>query len=238
MRRLTRIVLRKRARKRAALRRPPRLVLFDFDGTIADTFETAFGILNVLAIEFGFRQLDRNDLEKCRDMRTRELMKFLHIPATKMSRIARRGTEELRNHLEAIHPLPGMADLVRELHSLGVPMGIITSNSRENVAAFLARHDLACFKFIRSSSKLLGKAREIKAVIKSENCIAEEILMVGDETRDIEAAKKAGVRCAAVAWGYNSLRALEALEPNHVVHNPTQILPLVLRAKKKRDEKS
>jgi len=39
-------------------------------------------------------------------------------------------------------------------------------------------------------------------------------LFVGDKTRDIEAAKKAGIRMAAVTWGYNSRRSLDAMKPD------------------------
>ena len=70
-------------------------MIFDFDGTIADTFDAGVMILNKLAGEFGFRPLHPKDLEKARDMRTQQLMRFLGIPARKMSRIARRGSEEL-----------------------------------------------------------------------------------------------------------------------------------------------
>ena len=82
MRRLARYVLRRRSPAPKPTGRP-KLLIFDFDGTIADTFDAALEILNKLAVEFGFRSLEPKDLERARDMRTRQLMKFLGIPTRK-----------------------------------------------------------------------------------------------------------------------------------------------------------
>jgi phosphoglycolate phosphatase len=206
---------------------PPKLLIFDFDGTIADTFDAGVMILNKLAVEFGFRPLHPKDLERVRDMRTRQLMKFLDIPTRKMSRIARRGSEELYACIHSIQPLPGMPEALRELQTLGFALGIITSNTEVNVQIFLRSHGLEVFDFVRCSSKLLGKARMIRSVIRGQHVRAADILFVGDETRDIEAAKKAGIRIAAVTWGYNSRRSLEAMKPDFVFENPQELIALL-----------
>jgi HAD superfamily hydrolase (TIGR01549 family) len=201
----------------------PRLLLFDFDGTIADTFGAGFEILNRLAGEFRFRPLREEHLERARDMRTRELMRFLGIPLHKMSRIAQRGTEELHSRMPSIQPLPGMPDLLRQLHGEGFRLGIVTSNSEANVRVFLERHDLDFFEFIRSSSKLLGKAHEIRMTLKALKLRPDDVFFIGDETRDIEASQKAGIRIAAVTWGYNSARSLESLRPTHLFAGPADL---------------
>ena len=222
MKRLVRYLLRRPQPPEPAGR--PRLLLFDFDGTIADTFEAAFAILNKLAVEFRFRPLDAADLEKARDMRTRQVMKFLKIPMSKMSRIARRGGEEIHARMPGIEPLPGMTALLRELRAAGFEMGIVTSNSEPNVRMFLEKHDIEIFSFIRSSSKLLGKARELRQVMKTFKIKASDILFIGDETRDIEASQKAGIRIAAVTWGYNSRRSIEGMKPDYIFDKPEDLL--------------
>lgn len=226
MRRLAHYVLKRRKRPAEPPGRP-KLLLFDFDGTIADTFDAALTILNKLADEFGFRALQPKDLERARDMRTRQLMKFLGIPTRKMSRIAKRGSEELHACIHSIQPLPGMPEALRELQTLGFSLGIVTSNSELNVQIFLRSHALELFDFVRSSSKLLGKARMIRKVIKRQQVPAADILFVGDETRDVEAAKKAGIRIAAVTWGYNSRRSLEALKPDFVFESPKELVSVL-----------
>jgi phosphoglycolate phosphatase len=223
VRRLARYVLRRR-RHPAQPPGRPKLLIFDFDGTIADTLHVAIKILNKLAEEFGFRALHPKDLEKARDMRTRQLMRFLHIPKRKMSRLARRGSEELHACIHSIQPLPGMPQALRELQALGYSLGIITSNAEVNVHIFLRSHELELFDFVRCSSKLLGKARMIRSVMRRQHVRAADILFVGDETRDIEAAKKVGIRMAAVTWGYNSRRSLEAMKPDFVFESPSELV--------------
>lgn len=202
----------------------PKVVVFDFDGTLADTFEMAFAILNDLAEEFHFRKLGRDDLEHARDMRTRELMKFLGVSPTKLSRIGARGTSALHAQIDRVVPLPGIPELVMELHRRQFALGIITSNSEDNVRTFLRNHDLDVFQFVRSSSKLLGKAREIRQVMKTFRFSAGDMLFIGDETRDIEAAHKAGIPIAAVSWGYNSRRSLEKMKPGRLYDSTESLL--------------
>jgi len=215
VKRLVRYVL---GRRKAAVRPGPpgrpRLLIFDFDGTIADTFDAGITILNKLAGEFGYRQLEAGDIPRARDMKPIELMRFLGIRATRMSRLARRGSEELSTLIQGVQPLAGMPEALRDLKEAGFELGIITSNTAENVGIFLENHGLNLFDFIRCKSKLMGKAREIRIVMKSRKVAAQDILFIGDETRDIEASQKAGIRVAAVTWGYNSRKSIEAQHPD------------------------
>jgi len=228
LRRIARLVLGRSKRPVAA---PPcgpvRVVIFDFDGTLGDTFQAGLEILNQLAGEYKFRPLAAEDIERARDMSTRELMQFLDVSTRKLPSISRQGVKRLRSRIHEIQPIGDVPDVVRELHRRGLRLGIITSNSEENVSIFLRNHDLDVFEFIRSSSRLLGKSREIKQAMKIQGFTAEEALFVGDETRDIEAARKARIRVAAATWGYNSARALEALAPDFVVTRPSGLLALV-----------
>ncbi|HEY5741937.1 MAG TPA: HAD-IA family hydrolase [Terrimicrobiaceae bacterium] len=237
MRRLARYVRRRlgRRKRRAEVFGRPKLLVFDFDGTIADTFDAGVVILNKLAEEFGFRPLQPTDLEKAREMRTRQLVKFLGIPTRKMSRIARRGSEELHRCIHSIQPLPGMPEALRELHAMGYSLGILTSNTELNVQIFLRSHGLEIFDFVRCSSKLLGKARLIRSVIRRHHVRAAEMLFVGDETRDIEACQKVGVRIAAVTWGYNSRRSLEAMKPDFVFENAKDLVAFLANQPKASD---
>jgi len=218
---------RRRVGAAGPLKARPQLVMFDFDGTIADTFENGFEILNILAGEFGFRPLKRDDLGRARDMRTRELMKFLGIPATKMRRISKRGTEELHKRMDGILPCEGVPHMLQDTRALGYRLGILTSNSEENVASFLRRHDLEIFEFVRCSSKLMGKGRVIRSLLKKLRLKPSDVLFVGDETRDIDAAQETGVHMAAVTWGYNSRRSIEAMDPDHLIGSPEELLQLV-----------
>lgn len=207
---------------------PARVFVFDFDGTIADTFEQGLAILNRMAADFGYKPLvEEEDLLKARDMTTRQVMKFLGIPNRRLPSIARRGVRELRARMGEVRPIAGVPEVLREMKAAGLRLGIITSNSEENVALFLKNHDLEIFEFVRSSSRLLGKAREIRQAMKLHKFGPHEVLFVGDETRDIEACRRAGIRCVAVTWGYNSERSLIAQNPHRILHRPEELTGLI-----------
>ncbi len=200
------------------------VMVFDFDGTIGDTFFHGLEILNAMAPEFGYRPLAAEDVPKARDMTTRQLMKYLGISTRRLPSVAHKGVREMRARIHEIQPIAGVPEVLRELHAQGRRLGIVTSNSEENVGIFLKNHDLDFFEFVRSSSRLLGKAREIKQAMKKQGFGPADVLFVGDETRDIEACRRAGIRCAAVSWGYNSRRSLEAQKPHCILDEPAELL--------------
>ena len=230
VKRFARFVLRG-GRRRAGAAGPllsrPGLLLFDFDGTIADTFQCGLEILNSMAPEFGYKPLEAADVPRARDMRTRELMKFLGISATRMPKISQRGREELHKRMDSIQPLAGMVDLVRLLHAEGFRLGILTSNSKENVAVFLAKFGIEFFDFVYTSSKLTGKARVVRRILKEKKLKPKQVLLIGDEVRDIEAAQETGIHVAAVTWGYNSHKSLCELAPDHLVESPDELRALL-----------
>jgi phosphoglycolate phosphatase-like HAD superfamily hydrolase len=207
----------------------PKLLLFDFDGTLADTRTIAHGILNDMSLEFGFRKLPLDQLEEARRMSTRDFIRHLGISRWRVPSIARRGLQLLHERIHLVEPISGMPETLTFLQERGVRMAILTSNSQANVEAFLIRHNLLYFEFVRSSSKLFGKGREIKRILRKEKLSPGEILYIGDETRDIEAAKVTGLPMAAVTWGYNSVEALHALNPEHLIHSPSDLLNLHLQ---------
>ncbi len=202
---------------------PVKVVLFDFDGTLADTFADGLEILNDLSKQFGFRRLEGDDIERARDMTTRQVMKFLDVPSRKLPTIAQHGVAKLKERMPHIRPFAGIPEMIQELTGLGIRIGIVTSNSEENVNLFLKKYQITGFEFVRSSSRLLGKARVIRKAMKEFSFRPEEAIFVGDETRDIEACRRADLRCIAVTWGYNSQLALKAQSPYRIIHSPKEL---------------
>jgi len=231
VRRFARFVMRGGRRRKGPaglLQHAPQWVVFDFDGTIADTFLEGFRILNTLADEFGFQKLPMDELDGARDFSTRDLIKKLGIPKMKLHRISKRGTELMTDHISEIKPCAGMLDLIRDLHQRGYRLGILTSNSETNVSAFLKQNEIEFFKFIKSSSKLLGKSSVIRHILKEYKLQPKDILFVGDEIRDIEAAQETGIHMAAVTWGYNSPNVIKASGPDYLFDAPQQIVDLLV----------
>ena len=204
-----------------------KLIIFDFDGTIADTFDVGFTIFNELAEELGCRQVEHTEISRMRTMHTLELLRYMRIPITRMGYIARRGCEELSARIDSIQPFVGASQALHALHAHGYRLGIITSNLGSNVSRFLCNHDLEIFEFVQGSSKILGKAREIRAVLRKLKLHPAEVLLVGDETRDVETAKTAGIPVASISWGYAARPSLEAMCPNVLIDDLEQLVSVL-----------
>lgn len=206
-----------------------KVLLFDFDGTIADTRTMAIRILNELSEEFKFRCLSEEELPEARNMTTQKLIRHLGIRRWRVPKIARRGLIKFQERIHQVEPIPRIPTILNQLHERGFRMGILTSNSEVNVTAFLKHHHITCFEFLRSSSKLFGKAREIRRIMKEYRLQTEDVIYIGDETRDIEATHSTAVRMAAVTWGYNSADILKSMNPEFLFDKPEQLLTFTLK---------
>lgn len=206
-----------------------RTLIFDFDGTLADTLEEARRIFNELAPDYGLRSVEVEDLEELRHLTLNRVLRRLEIPRHRVPGLLARGTVLMRGNIGKLPLIDGMTEILPKLHDGGRTFGVLTSNSATNVDLFLHAHGLRqLFAFISSSSKLQGKARHLRALQKSYSLNVEETLYIGDETRDVRAAKKAGMPVAAVTWGFNSKEVLAREEPDFLVSSPDELVDLVV----------
>ncbi len=204
-----------------------RCIVFDFDGTLADTLEETMDILNELSEEYGFRRFQREDMQEAKHMTVSEFVRFLGIPAWRVPGILTKGKRRLTQRLRSIRPIPGIPEVLPELKSRVEHLGILTSNSEENVRLFLEAREMEHFEFIKSAPKLMGKSRYLHKILRQYGFRSEEMLYVGDEIRDIEAAHEAEIPVAAVTWGFNAATVLEAASPDYLVHHPSDLLKLL-----------
>jgi len=178
-------------------------IIFDFDGTIANTLEATVEVYNELAPRFRCKPVSSDDLERLRNGRPKELMAEFGIKAWKLPFIVfavRKGFGDRK-----VLPQIGIIDTIRKLKNQGALLGILTSNSKENVERFLKEHDLQnSFAFINSYRRIFGKHKSLISIMKLRGLNQSEVTYVGDEVRDIEAAKKAGVKSIGVAWGFQT----------------------------------
>lgn len=202
-------------------------LVFDFDGTIADTFDMAYRIFNELAVENGFRGIQEHEVTRVRGMTLPQFLRFARIPKRRLPGLLLAGRSKLAAEADSIPVVPGMIDVLRTLRPQLGKVGVLTSNSEHNVRTFAATRGLDVFDFISSVPKLSGKAKYLKAIMMTYSLSPDEVLYIGDETRDVRAAKKAKVPVAAVTWGFNSAEILKDGRPDYVVQEPSQLLELI-----------
>ncbi|GAB4215235.1 MAG: HAD family hydrolase [Synechococcales cyanobacterium] len=202
------------------------VVLFDFDGTIADTLPHLWQIGERLATEAGYDDLP--DLEDLRQLSSREILRTLQIPLLHIPLLVRRLRREMRQEMHHIPVCPGMKPMLESLFRRGWILGIVTSNSSRNVRAFLEHHQLGhWFSLLHSESSLLSKSRVLQRVLQQQHWSVQDVVYVGDETRDVEAARAAGMKVVAVTWGFNSEAALTRVTPQALARDPQELLAIL-----------
>jgi phosphoglycolate phosphatase-like HAD superfamily hydrolase len=206
----------------------PRLIVFDFDGTLADTPRTFITIVNRLADEFGYNPLSDEQALQLQGLSSREIVRQSQVSVFKLPFLLRKVKREFTKEMAAVAPIPGIEKALQDLKDRGYLLGILTSNLKENVTEFLENHQLQnLFEFIYSGVTLFGKHKPIQRLLRLYDLPAEAFVYVGDETRDIEAARKSRVRSIAVTWGFNSLAILSQHHPDAVVSHPQALVEAI-----------
>ncbi len=204
-----------------------KIVIFDFDGTLADTFDLIFSITNRLSVEFGYKQTKKEEIPEIEKLSALELINQSGISLFKVPFLLRKIRTEFQKEINNVRLFGGIKEALLELKYQGYKIGIITSNTQENVEFVLQKYDLFIFDFIASGITLFGKHRVIKKYLKLENIQTEEMVYIGDETRDIHAAKKAQIKVIGVTWGFNSIEALSEYQPDALVEQPQELIEVI-----------
>ena len=205
-----------------------KVIIFDFDGTIADTVEALVSIANSLAVEFSFAPITPEEFLLLKNLTSREIFKYSGIPLFKIPFLLKKVKRELKNKIPELKPIEGIPEALLELKENGSRLGIITSNSKGNVKEFLKINNLDnFFEFVHTGVTIFGKTTIINNVLKQKQIKTQEVIYVGDETRDIEASKKAQIKICSVTWGFNSEEALAKEHPDFLIHHPRELVEIV-----------
>lgn len=180
-----------------------RLVIFDFDGTLADTFPFFIGAFDGAADRYRFRRLDRANLPALRGLDARAMMAHHGVAAWKLPLIARHMRRAMRREIGGIRLFDGVAEMLAALEEAGIALALVTSNSRENVLAVMGPECARRFGQLECGVALFGKQAKMDKVLARAGVGRAEAILVGDELRDAQAAARAGIRFAGVAWGFN-----------------------------------
>lgn len=199
------------------------LVIFDFDGTLSDSGNWFLSILDDLARRFRFRSVSDDEIEALRNKTTREVIAYLGIARWKLPLIATHVRRRFAGSTDQIELFDGVRAMLATLSDAGVRMVLCSSNAEANVRAVLGA-DAARFGHYYCGSGLFGKVRKFRRVLADTGLAPESVLSIGDETRDLEAARAVGLGAGAVLWGYANPDALIALTPDATFATPGDII--------------
>lgn len=201
---------------------PKPTLIFDFDGTLADTLPRLLALSNRLAPEYGHRRVTEEDIDTLRGLHAREVLRWLKVPWYKLPRLARRVRAESHLEMPQVVPIEAMPAAIAQL-AADFRLGILTTNSVANVRVFLTTQQITHFAFVYSSHQLMGKRRTLKRVLREQRLMAADTLYIGDEVRDVEAARCCGLDAIAVSWGANNIHKLGQANPYAIVHHPSEL---------------
>lgn len=199
--------------------------IFDFDGTICDSGGTvAFEIIKALSSRFRLRKLQEGDAKILYNLSSLEAIRFMNVSPWKLPFVVRQARKEFAMRIGTIQAVRGMPEVIYTLRkTIGVKVGILTSNATRNVHAFLQKENIEV-DFVQAGSSVFGKARLLKKIKAALN--GHEFYYIGDESRDIEAAKETDMQSVAVTWGYQSESLLRNFKPAFLVHKPEELLEI------------
>lgn len=202
-------------------------IIFDFDGTLADSGEIAFNAINKMSDKYGFDKLDWAQIDKLRSMTIKERSKHLGVPLYKMPFAAPEFYRHYKEEMNDMDLNDGIRKLLDDLNESGYKLAVISSNSEHNIKEFFVKKNIKLFEDIICSKRLFSKDKIINKFLKHKKLNPTEVIYIGDETRDIEACKKSGIRIIWVDWGLDMTEAAAAMEPDYMVSDTDEILKII-----------
>ncbi|KEF38529.1 haloacid dehalogenase superfamily enzyme, subfamily IA [Schinkia azotoformans MEV2011] len=202
-------------------------VIFDFDGTLADSRVVLVAAWNSLAKKHNFKKLKLEELDALKKLSIKERSRLLQIPLYKVPIILPQFFQLYRQGIKNIKPYDGIKEMLNDVEKKGCKIAIISSNSRENILYFLKHYQIKNIKEVLCSSKIHGKDRLIIRFLREKQLKSSEVVYVGDEHRDVVACKKTGVQMIWVGWGYDAEEVVDPLKPDYKVYTPAEILKVI-----------
>lgn len=186
-----------------------KIAIFDFDGTLADSFPWFISRLNQVARIFRFKEVGDEDIPKLRVMKTGEILNYLNISPWKLPFVVIYFRRLMKKELESIDLFSQTESLLRHLNNKGIEIFVLSSNSEQNVKKIL-RSSSSLINGFYCGAGLKSKDRHFQKILKDHP--DAQIISVGDEIRDYEAASKWRITHINVTWGYASKEAFDGLE--------------------------
>jgi phosphoglycolate phosphatase len=191
-----------------------RLAIFDFDGTLADSFPFFIRVFNQLAEQHGFKGIDPRLAPDFRHYNARQMMEQVGMPAWKLPFVAKSFISLMRQNAASISLFEHVDDMLLHLASKGVTLAIVSSNSYDNVSQILGPANTKLISQFECGMSIFGKPVRIQNVLKKTAIPCCEVIYIGDQVTDLEAARKEKVAFGAVSWGYGTIESLREHLPD------------------------
>jgi phosphoglycolate phosphatase len=207
-----------------------RLAIFDFDGTLADSLPWFRASFQDMITRFDLAPVRDDEVEGLRGMSAREIMARLNVSMWQLPAIVSDMRKRKLAAASEISLFAGIPTILTDLQRLGIKTAIVSSDSEASVRQVLGPATARIARF-DCGAAVFGKHRKFRRVARKLGAKPSETICIGDEIRDIEAAKAAGMDSGAVAWGYAHPSALQAAGPTHLFNSIEEMIERLAVAK-------
>ncbi len=203
-------------------------IIFDFDGTLADTITVALKVYNELAPKMRSLPITVDEFPRLRTMSYKQIIREKRLNWLRLPWLLRIVPKRMKVYASEIQPYPGIVSLIATLQNEGYQVGVLSSNQPEFLNAFFETHKFPRFEFIVSERSLFGKDRALRKLIAKYELDRTRLVYVGDEPRDVTACRKAGVKVIGVTWGLGGHEGLAQAEPDAYADTVAELQKLLL----------
>lgn len=193
-----------------------KLIIFDFDGTLADTFLWFMSIANQVADKYKFKRIKKSEVETIRGYSASKVMKHLEVPLWKMPMIANHIRALMAKDIDKIVLFEGVDSLLQQLSGRGARLAVVSTNAYGNISRALGIKNVALINYHECGVSIFGKSAKLRKIIRESGVKYSESIFIGDEVRDIVAAKNVNIASGAVSWGYNKIELLKEQHPDEL----------------------
>lgn len=200
-------------------------VIFDFDGTIADTLPIAIECAESVLGDLG---LTDEKIKRYKNMTVRQLINELDVPYHRIPKYVVIARSFIKQNIPKITVFQGLTEVIKQLHDSGYRLYIVSSNSVENINTILSNNELnQYFESIVGGVGVFGKTIALKSTIKKYKIDKKTCIYIGDEVRDIKASNKVGLPIISVTWGFNGEQILSSNKPDFIAKEPADIVRII-----------
>lgn len=205
-----------------------KLVIFDFDGTLADSFPFFLGVQNELADKYKFKKLSMEELEALNGD-PRKMMRHVGMPLWKVPFVMNDARKLMAERIDQIPMFDGVEKMLQGLSKSGITLSLITSNSHNNVYKVLNPDNMALFLDPQFDTSLFGKGPRLKRLLRRTKIDPSQAIYIGDEIRDMKSASAQNIPFGAVSWGYTRIANLKEYSPAEVFNSVDEIVERIVQ---------
>lgn len=203
-----------------------RLLIFDFDGVLADSFDTFYPLMRDVMKHVGLSLTPDQYRNFFVDNVHQSIKNFINDENKYALAMEFRNSNYDRHCNEESHKaklFPGAVEFLKEIGKNYI-LTIASSGREDNIKNLLEKNCVKNLFGLILANTATSKAGMIKETLNKFQAIPKETIMLTDTVGDIDIAKKCGLKTIAVTWGFHSAKILKSSKPNFIVNNFNELI--------------